>query len=276
MTRVLLVGLVWLFAAGTAGPAAANTDERVVLSYELWKGGFHALDLQAGLRRGGETYSVDFAVRSRGVIGWIYPYLLEGAADGKLDGGGPRPSRFASLAQSRGDERRRAISYLADGTLRTWSDPPRTVGEDEEAVPESMRRDTLDPASAILAVIDAVARTGRCDGDYPVYDGRRRYDLSVSLVGESPLAPSRYTAYSGPATLCRVTVEKLSGFRDMAKKGGMPDIIDIWLASIAGANSPLPVRLEGQSDLGSLVIHLVDVKRESKPGTAAPPRSAAH
>ncbi len=275
MNRVLLAGLVWLLASGVFESTAARADERLVLSYELWKGGFHALDLEAGLLQGGEDYSVKFAARTRGFIGWIFPYLLEGEADGKLAGAGPRPNQFATLARSGDDESRRAISYLEDGSLRTWSDPPRTADEDEEAVPAQMREDTLDPASAILAVIDAVSRQGQCTGAYPVYDGARRYDLNVSLVGESPLAPSRYNTYSGPATLCSVAVNKLSGFRDKAKRGGVPTIIKVWLAPVAGAKPAVPVRLEGKSDLGNLMIHLVDAKIEPDSDTAAQRRSAA-
>jgi len=275
MNRVLLAGLVWLLASGASGSTVARAGERLVLSYELWKGGFHALDLQAGLSQGGKDYSVKFVARTRGFIGWLYPYLLEGEADGKLNGAGPEPSQFATLARSGDDERRRAISYLGDGTLSTWSDPPGTAEDDEEAVPETMRQDTLDPASAILAVIDAVAREGRCTGAYPVYDGARRYNLDVSLVGESALAPSRYSTYSGPATLCSVIVNKLSGFRDKAKRGGMPGVINVWLAAVAGAKPAVPVRLEGQSDLGNLIIHLVDAKVEPDSNKAVTRRSAA-
>ncbi len=275
MTRVLLAGFVWIFVTGTAGSAAAAASERLVLSYELWKGGFHALDLEAGLSQGSQDYSVDFVARTRGFIGWLYPYLLEGEADGTLGGASLRPNRFATLARSRDDESRRAISYLDNGSLRTWSDPPGTAEEDEEAVPTTMRQDTLDPASAIVAVIDAVTRNGRCDGAYPVYDGARRYDLNVSLVGPSPLAPSRYSTYSGPATLCRVAVDKLSGFRDKPTKGGMPAVIKVWLASVADTRPAVPVRLEGESDLGSLVIHLVNAKVEPDSDIPMQRRSAA-
>ncbi|MHA1600852.1 MAG: DUF3108 domain-containing protein [Alphaproteobacteria bacterium] len=275
MCRVLLAGFIWLLATGTVGSAAAVASERLVLSYELWKGGFHALDLEAGLSQDSKDYNVKFVARTRGFIGWIYPYLLEGEADGKLAGAGLRPTRFATLAKSRNDERSRAISYLEDGTLRTWSDPPRTAEDDEASVPERMRRGTLDPASAILALVDAAARDGRCDGNYPVYDGRRRYDLTISLIGPSPLAPNRYSSYSGPATLCRVIINKMSGFRDKAKRGGMPDAIKIWLAPVADTKLAVPVRLEGTSDLGNLIIHLIDSKVESESAEAAERRSAA-
>lgn len=268
MNRVFLAGLVWLFATATA-----SASERLNLSYELWKGGFLALDLKAGLTQGSETYSVDFSVRTRGLVGWIYPYLLEGEADGKLGGAGPQPARYSSMSRWGDDEWRRAISYLGDGTSRTWSDPPHTAEEAEETVPAKMRRDTLDPASAILAVIDAFARVGRCDGDYPVYDGRRRYDLSVNLVGPSTLAPSRYNTYSGPATLCNVTVRKLSGFHDKKRQAGMPDTVKVWLAPVAGAKPAVPVRLEGRNGFGRLVIHLVDAKLESEPSESAQPSS---
>lgn len=262
-----------MLAAASIGSAAAN--ERLVLSYALWKGGFHALDLEAGLSRGGGDYKVKFAAQTRGFIGWLYPYLLEGEAAGRLAGKGPRPDRFATLARSRSDEKRRAISYLDDGTLVTWSEPPRSAADDEEAVPTDMRSNTLDPASAILSVVETVAKAGSCQGAYPVYDGRRRYDLSVSLIGPRMLASSSYNSYSGPATLCRVEVDKLSGFRDDEEAEGLPTVINVWLASVANSEPAVPVRLEGESGLGSLIIHLVSANVEPEAEDIGESRSAA-
>jgi hypothetical protein len=263
MNRVVFLGVACLVAATLAGPGAGRATERLALSYELWKGGFHALDLDAGLERDDGSYSVSFTAHTRGLIGWIYPYVLEGEADGKLGSDGPRPERFATLARSSGDELRRAISYHGDGTLATWSDPPRAPGDDDATVvPVPLRRDTLDPASAIVAVMEAMVRAGRCDGAYPVYDGRRRYDLTVALVGPSPLSPSRYSSYSGPATLCRVEVSKLAGFKDQRGGGTLPAAIDVWLAPVVGGQPAVPVRLQGDSALGNLLIHLVGAKLE--------------
>jgi hypothetical protein len=260
MVRVVAVCFFWILASGLSGAAAAN--ERLILSYEVWKGGFHALDLEADLARANGDYIIRFAAHTRGFIGWIYPYLLKGEAGGKLADKGPQPNRFATLARSRSDEKRRAISYPGDGSLVTWSDPPRSAEDDEVSVPTSMRLNTLDPASAILSVVDTVTRAGKCDGDYPVYDGRRRFDLTVSLIGPEPLAPSRYSSYSGPATLCRVVVNKLAGFRNRGGEGGLPAIINVWLASVTGFEPMVPVRLEGESALGNMLIHLVGTKME--------------
>ena len=273
MVRIVVVGFLWIFAGGLSWTASAN--ERLVLSYEVWKGGFHALDLEADLARADGDYVIRFAAHTRGFIGWIYPYLLEGEAGGKLADKGPLPNRFATLSRSRSDEKRRAISYLGDGSLVTWSDPPRSAEDDEESVPTPMRLNTLDPASAILSVVDAVTRAGKCDGDYPVYDGRRRFDLTVSLIGPEPLAPSRYSSYSGPATLCRVVVNKLAGFRDRGGEGGLPAIINVWLASVASFEPMVPVRLEGESALGNMIIHLVGTKMEPDSRNVPVGRSAA-
>jgi hypothetical protein len=273
MARVVVIGFLWLLAGGLSGTAAAN--ERLVLTYEVWKGGFHALDLEANLARGDGDYIISFAARTSGWIGWIYPYLLEGEAGGKLTDEGPMPARFATLSRSRSDEKRRAISYLGDGSLVTWSDPSRSVEDDEESVPTPMRRNTLDPASAILSVAEAVTRAGKCQGNYPVYDGRRRFDLSISLIGSEPLAPSRYSSYSGPATLCRVVVNKLAGFRDRGGEGGLPAIINVWLASVADSEPMVPVRLEGESALGNMIIHLVGTKLEPDTRDVPMGRSAA-
>jgi hypothetical protein len=75
--------------------------------------------------------------------------------------------------------------------------------------------------------------------------------------------------------LCRVVVNKLAGFRDRGGEGGLPAIINVWLASVADSEPMVPVRLEGKSALGNMIIHLVGTKLE--PDTRGVPvgRSAA-
>lgn len=246
--------LSWLFAvlvpallpAVLAPPSAraAETGRELTLAYEMWKGGFHGLSFEARLFQSRAAYRIAFSARTEGLIGWLYPYRVETRSAGLVGDAGIRALSYRSESRSRGKERRRMVRYLVDGP----------AGPDDRRDPRAAG--TQDPASAVFAVIEAFARAGRCEGVVPVFDGKRRYDLVLSHLGQATLRPSRYALYSGPAVLCRVRMTRHSGFKKK-RAGGFPSEIKLWLAPAVEGGPALPVRLEGKSDLGSLVVHLV-------------------
>jgi hypothetical protein len=150
---------------------------------------------------------------------------------------------------------------------------PKKDAKRQLQMPETLKSGTLDPASAVFSIIEAFAQLGRCEGSIPVYDGRRRYDLVVTQVGTRDLRPSSYGMYSGPATVCQVAVEPLAGFKKKKKKKrsdrGFPSSVKVWLAPVAEGELAVPVRLEGRTGLGRMVLHLVDAQQQTRIERAA-------
>ena len=165
------------------------------------------------------------------------------------------PRRFRQV-QDDGEQRRREIRYRANGSLELSLDGQRTP-LDHDGLSDGLVRGALDPASALLSLIEVFARTNRCVPSVPVFDGKRRYDLGLTAEEQDTLNPSRYALYSGPATLCRLAVEKHAGFRT---RNRFPNAFDVWLARPAEGAPALPVRLEGRNDLAALVIHLTGAR----------------
>ncbi len=272
MTKLRIGHLLLLAAVMTAvlpiKTSTAEAPKSLRLAYDMWEGGLHALSLETRMKRGENAYSVKFSVRTRGLAWLVHPFSLKAQTEGVADQHGFKPLRYLSTSEKRGKTRRQEITYRKDGSLDVHREPKKS-GKRKNRVPEELTSGTLDPASALLSIIDAFARVGRCDGSIPVFDGRRRYDLRVTSSGTRDLKAKGYGMYSGPATVCRISVEQLAGFKKKKKrKGRFPSAIDVWLAPVAG-DIAVPVRLEGKTDRGKMILHLVEAQHRAPVENAA-------
>jgi hypothetical protein len=260
----------FLTAALTIKAGAAEAPASLSLSYDMWEGGLHALSFETRMNRGDSAYSVKLTARTRGLAWLMHPYSLKAQSEGVADQNGLRPLHYRSTSEKRGKTRRQEIIYLDDGSLDVRIEPNKS-GRRKARVPEDLTFGTLDPASALFSIIEAFAREGRCDGSIPVYDGRRRYDLLVTQTGSRDLKSNGYGVYSGPATVCRIAVEQLAGFKKKKHhQGRFPSTIDVWLAPLAGGGElSVPVRLEGKTDRGRMVLHLVSAQHRERVERAA-------
>ena len=98
---------------------------------------------------------------------------------------------------------------------------------------------TIDPASAMLTLMETLGNTGRCDATVKVFDGKRRYNLASRHAGEVELRATKYAPYVGPATECRVGFERLAGFREGRLGRRYPDEIVLYLAPLFDDAPPM-------------------------------------
>lgn len=266
-------GLALLALLLLPSPAAAEGGQ--TLAYEVWLGGLKALEADSRIVRHRESYRVTLSARTKGMVGWFYPYELELEAVGARRSAAHSPRRYNSKSRSPDETKKLAIRYGEDGSLDIRREPA-PENPDAKSLPADMTRETLDPVSAMLTVLASVsdgvagdeaagdgAAGDGCRGLARVFDGKRRYDLRARPAGTAMVTASRYTVYSGPATLCRLTLQPLAGFKkDKRLARRIPREIVLWLAPIGDGGTALPVRLEGESSFGGLVVHLVGTERE--------------
>ena len=112
----------------------------------------------------------------------------------------------------------------------------------------------------MLAVVAKVAQSGRCEVEVPIFDGRRRYNLTTQHLGETELVASDVAPFGGVATRCGLAFEMLGGgWKKKSrrwKEAGRPEI-EVFLARVLPNAPPLPVRLHAKNNFGALRIHLV-------------------
>lgn len=275
-----------LLAAGLSLPllplaAPAAKAEPLKATYRVFVGGVTALDVDATLEVTGDRYRIAVSAVTGGTIGRLFTWKTESQSDGHRQGDDLRPASHRQSSQFRGEPRNVTLTYGPQGDVSaTVTPPPET--DDREPVPPALQRGTLDPLSAVLDLLIAVGASERCDRSLPVFDGRRRYDMMFTEVGRRIVDPSRYSVFSGVAQQCRVSYRPVAGYGKSGPTGRFwqrsnpadRPPVDLWLAPLAAGYPPLPVRLETDSDFGSVVVHLTGVTppaADRRTGTAPPP-----
>jgi hypothetical protein len=147
------------------------------------------------------------------------------------------------------------LIYGADGVVKLIDEPPTEEGQEARA--RGLLGGTVDPLSAALAIAESVARRGRCGGVLRIFDGARRYDLTLSPAPAGLKPPRLPITLNGRPVACDAEVALVSGFaRNMLDAGMYPSTVRFWLAPGVAGSVPLLLRLEAQSGLGQLRLDL--------------------
>ncbi|WP_148219460.1 DUF3108 domain-containing protein [Azospirillum sp. B510] len=271
-----------LVAAGLSLPllptaTASAIAEPVRATYRVFVGGVTALDVVATLDVAGDRYRIAVSAVTGGTIGRLFDWRTDSQSDGHIQGGDLRPTSHSQTSQLRGEPRNVTLTYGTQGDVTATVTPPPEA-DDREPVPPALQRDTLDPLTAVLDLLFTVGTRQSCTQSLPVFDGRRRYDMVFADVGPRIVNPSRNSIFSGIAQQCRVTYKPVAGYARSSsgrfmQRGNPADRppVELWLAPVATGYPPLPVRLETDSDLGSVVVHLTGITppaAERRTGTA--------
>ncbi len=251
--------------------AAANAQGRLLAHYTITMTGITIGQIVWLVDIGDKTYSASAIGKASGVLSMLVSG--EGAvathgivADGRLD-----PSYFTSdITDDDGATSLRMIFAGGTVTETIAPEPPRRPGR--LPVSEADRRGVTDPLSAVLLAEkpdgDALLRAN-CDRLLPIYDGRRRYNLSLFYNRVEKFTAVR--GYSGPALVCGVMLEPIAGYlaESLLVKyiAGKRDM-ELWFAPIAGTGIVAPVRVVMPTLIGTLKIQ-ADLF-ESQAANAAP------
>jgi hypothetical protein len=265
--KAALLGGAALLTASQAGAA-----EPVRLGYAIYAGGFHVLDASIVLDLGREGYTVEVNAQTQGVLGTFFPWQALARSDGRINAGEAEPRTHRQTGTWRGKDRAVNLYYDGSGSVLAEVRPPDDPAE-REPVPPEMVPGTTDPLSAVLSVAGAVAVGRGCSETVPVFDGRRRYDLTFQEMGSRNLAPSKYSVFSGAAVQCQVTSKVLAG--NWKKESGFASDdekrkpVALMLASVVEGMPPVPVRLEGESRFGEVIMHLTSAEPVVSSGAVA-------
>ena len=195
-----------LAAALLALPAPPARAEAVLARYDVRARGLSVMRVEALFDLSGPRYRVQTRSRPVGVAG-VFGGGRGGeqvsATEGSWRGADPVPRRHSSEGEWRGARRAVLLDYAptppGGAPLLRVLEPP--LEPEREPVPEALKRNTVDGLSAVAKLLRAVAQTGRCEGEAPVFDGRRRSDFRAWTEGLDEL-PRGEGAFAGPALRC--------------------------------------------------------------------------
>ena len=229
-------------------PASAAEPQPLVLHYEAFAAGLPVVAFDFRLDESGTSYAVDGRIRTVGLFRLFYHVDLHAESQGEFAGEATRPRVHEQVLTTQGKDRVAHLDYPGDGTVTTRLVPPEDSGRPKPTAQQTV--DTLDPLSTILAIGHAVAGAERCTGRFPVFDGRRRYDILLSEDGGA----------RGTVLRCRAQAVKIAGFSFDQDYQPRTNNGHVWLASPRAGAPALPVRIDFDGTWGLVEVRMTEVE----------------
>lgn len=236
--------MAFLAALGLAPQVMAA--DAVEVRYDVYWGGFRA----AEARLSNTQAALDLTARATGLADSVSAFAMEAEA---------APGRFQTHSRSKDMESRLAVDFT--GQPHTIIDEiRRTTPDDDEPrppVPEDQKAGTVDPLHAITAATQRIlaARPGE-RFTVPVFDGRNRYDATVTVGGP---ARSEVSGRMIAGTRASVEIKPLAGFRAKTR--------DLWdgarFTVLVDPATALPARIVSDSFAIATVISAVSPVRQT-------------
>lgn len=235
--RRILAALLLLPVAAPAGAQALRAR------YEVHAAGMVLMEIEARVETTDAAYRVETALRTRGLASVFASAEQVTRASGAFAGALASPAGFVSEGTFRGRPRRIALEWRNGEPRVLELSPPETA--EREPVPEGERLGTMDVLSLFAAIGRQVARSGHCDATAPLFDGRRRSDMTTSGRQQERIPPWR-NAWHGVALRCDYEGRQVAGFRrdqDRAE-ATRPQRGTAWIAAPYPGAPAVPVRVD--------------------------------
>jgi hypothetical protein len=267
------IGFLAAFAAlsATVLPGSPARAESWDMRYVGYLGMIPLLDtdLTADLARQGTRIDVFHATvllaTNTNTAAWL-PFEMQLETNGGRHSEVLRPLWHRSVATANRQVQRVDLDYGSDGAVSVFADPP--TRETRVALESGFETGTIDPVSAGIVLMDQAMSRGACSGQLPVFDGIRRYDLTV-LSSDATPPPVRFTTgpVVGDAIACHLAIEYRSGFpTDSTSSGFYPREMTVWFARLLDADAMVPIAVSARMALGEFRLELVDARAAASGG----------
>ena len=259
-----VLGCLALFSALIAAIASSPAQARPGVSklYAVYKVKFAGMKL-GKFRAWAEFSGNDYSIRSKTnlELGFIIKGLFF-----KLDGGAQskgsvypksvRPEAYSLYFKTKKNRGHMAMKFDGNTVSQVKYNPP--VYDNPQSIPVTKRHVTgvLDPLSAVF--IPAAAKNGGidksiCQQKAAIFDGRHRYNLTLTYKRIVQVKGNRAKGYNGPALICRVTYTPIAGHRpDNEGLRFMEKTRDIeaWFVPVPGTNFYVPYHVSMPTPYG--------------------------
>ncbi len=244
--------LTILVAVTIASAAPARAGDRFVMQYDGSAFGVIPLGgAMIDISVDDQTFLARATIKSGGLAVLFDRTDLAARSEGVVAAQGVSPARF-QLDHSYAKKHRVTDMRLSPTGVEAVIVPPHR--DPEEIRPSAaQKRGVRDPLASLASMAVDVARTGRCEGVYPTFDGRFRYDLSLRAEGRDV---HRGGGYDGPVLKCRLRYKPVAGYRTPERFSQRIPEAEIWFALIEGARVAPPVRISAPLPLGRAGIRL--------------------
>jgi hypothetical protein len=243
-----------------------DQEHKLSLQYNVYAGGFEALNAKLVMDLDKRAYDMKLQAKTEGFIGALFPWSASYNTSGHAEKGRLLPTVYTERSTWRGNEKVTEMDYGPNGkVLKSTTQDGNNTTVDRD-INQVLSANTLDLLTGTLVMLQSAKNTKKCTGKFPVFDGKRRFNIVLKDDGTEDIAPSRYSKFSGEAMRCTLTVEPVAGFEPKDQKRGWMAVQNhteahhmlptIWLARVGDSGQVVPVRMEIASEYGAVVAHL--------------------
>jgi hypothetical protein len=255
LTAIAATAFVTLVALA----APAQESDPVALRIEVYGfAGFHVLTNRTSVAASGDRYKIAMDLDTRGIAAVFVDLTSHSEVRGRLTHDAVQPDAYHGDVRRNGDDRHYRIDYRTDGTVASDQTPPSAALHSSAAVDQM--RGTVDQLTAFFILERQLAQRGSCGLVVPVFDGLSRYNLRFSNAQPETLTPDGRQHFAGPTIACDVSREDIPGFPGGGDaSGGTYKHGKIWYSRLAGGNQMVPVRMEFDTEFGTVEGYLAEL-----------------
>lgn len=262
-----------LFFCLLAAPALAAKPP-LFFTYAVYGGGLHVVDASLQLTEGGDRYEARVKARTQGTLGRLAPWSSLLVSEGWTGKAAWRPSVHRFTTRWRDDAKTTHLRYNPEGRIISRTVTEQGHPDDTKNADPALAKGAMDLATGILNFLRHRSMRDGCEGRFPVYDGKRRFDIIMARQQSENLTATRYNRFSGKAISCTVEIKPAGGdwgkenrgwFKiqeDSRARGRLPRVTVAELPGVAGWL--VPVRLDVASPYGAFIMHLTGTGKAVK------------
>ncbi len=226
---------------------------------------------------GDTLYSTTATGKASGVLSMLVNGEGSVEAQGGIAADRLNPSTYTSTIADDDGTIRLQMTF-ADGIASETIAPQPPEHADRVPVTDADRRGIADPLSAVLIPTKLGGGTmaaSDCNRTLKIFDGRRRYNLTLSYSRMDKVALDR--SYSGPILVCAVVLQPIAGYRAdsmIVKYVAGRRNMELWFAPIAGSSIIAPLRVLMPTVIGTLKIQADQFEGTASAAIPAPVETA--
>jgi Protein of unknown function (DUF3108) len=247
------------FGAGGEDVDASAPHSTIAVAYDLYAAGIPLGQITLSAQIDGEQYKAISTLETGGVVNILWKAKIEASTSGNI-GHSLHPSLYYANSDHNGSRQEVTVTYRAGG-----------ADEARIQMPDDVKKDTLDPVSAMLslALSAETDKAKPCGEAVPVYDGRRRYDVNLSFVRNTEISMDN-GLYKGPVRVCKIAYKPVAGPKQrVLEKGNIPNLF-LWMTEVPSSADPsrhylVPLRIWVETELGMGVAVASKVTIDGKP-----------
>ena len=241
-------------AGGAGGEAPAQAGSTLQMAMTLYAGGvtLGKVDLNTTIR--GDQYHSVSNLQTSGIVNAFWQSEIQATSTGTVAAKSVEPGLYDSYYTGHADKKQEVSLTYDNGAIRLYANPSYPLTGYE--VPAAQQKGTLDPLSAITFFVSGVASSADnpCGVLLPVFDGRRRYDVSFEKVKDVTVAMDN-GLYKGKAVLCQMHYKQISGYKPRVLKDSAKfPLINAWIttmpSAVTGRPYVVPLRVWADTEYG--------------------------